>query len=718
MTMKKRIISLILVVVMSVLTLASCAYSYTGDDMTKYATFDKDKFLAALAEFEIEDGDFTEDAETRAQKVLDTIMASLAKKVNTDDKKSEGTVGENDLFYYCYYITATIADVEYTFSTDKMKESAATSVQLGLGTYSTDLAEKIAEAFEGYEFTEDSVYKQVTSGKVTAGQVVYISYTRAYEKTNAEGKVEDVTDTAKSHRVVLDETNPLHKHLIDNATIGTKISTLDWTADTYAADVKGTYTNLVIDWAESGAGKTVTDVTYTAEKNESPSLYTGSTKQNLKDVELTYHVYPVSYAEVADITVESIINDIYGKNVTLANLATILFGKDYSEHEHSEDEEDDTAHKLLEKYKFTVEGEEISLEDFATKLKSAQTDVADAEEAMDAAKEDYDEATEALEKAQTTFDEKTTALEEAEAAYAAEATDANKTAVDEAKKALETATDKLEAAQDDLEEAKKAYLGAEATDTEKAEVGAKKEYEDAVADRDALVTEFTATVDGGADAIVNGYKDNVVYADLETAYNEDIETKVASYVYEQMTKAVTVNSYPKKAVKSAYKYLIDSYEYCFYENYKLDGSSNSSATQSYYKQYGGSFKNFLVQHVVPNEFDQEVETYDEAVAVVEKAAQAHVAEAITINVVAQAFDLALSKKEFKELTKDDYTYDYYVDTYYEDSFEIMYQFNKLMDALLESEETEEGIATLVSYDNDYIGTVKRVKELTVETETE
>ena len=720
MTMKKRIISLILVVVMSVLTLASCAYSYTKDDMTKYATFDKDKFLAALAEFEIEDSDFTEDAETRAQKVLDSIMASLAKKADTEDKKTEGTVGANDLLYYCYYVTATIKDVEYTFFVDKMKESAATSSQLGLGDYSTTFAEKLAEAFKDFEFTADSKYEQVTEGSVKDGDIVFLSYTRKYDKTDAEGKVEEVSETYKSHRVVLDASNPLHAHLIEKATIGTKISTLDWTADTYAADVKGTYTNLVIDWAEKGTYKTFTDVSYDTEKNEAPSVYTGSTatKQNLKDVELTYYVYPVSYVEVADITVESIINDIYGKSITLDNLATILFGKVYSEHEHEEGEEDDEAHELLEKYEFTVEGEEISLEDFVTKLVSAQTKVADNKEAMDAAKEKYDEAVEALDKAEATVTEKTTAVTEAQAAYDAEATDANKTALDNAKKALEEANKKVESAQDDVEETKKAYLGAEETETEKAEDGAKKEYEDACADRDALVTELTATVEGGATTIIDGYKNNIVYKGLEDTYNSEIKTKIGAYVYEQMAEYVTVSSYPKKAVKAAYKYLIDSYEYCFYENYKLDGSSNSSATQSYYKQYEGSFKNFLIQHVVPNEYNTEVKTYDEAVAVVEKAAQAHVAEAITINLVAQTFGLTLSKDEFKELTDDNYTYEYYVDTYYEDSFEIMYQFDKLMDEILKSEEKEEGLATLITYKNDYIGTVKLVEELTEETETE
>ena len=714
MTMKKRIISLILVVVMSVLTLASCAYSYTGDDMTKYATFDKAGFLAALAEFEIEDGDFTENAETRAQKVLDNIMSALAKKVNADDKKTEGTIGTNDIIYYCYYVTATIGDKPYTFYTEKMKESAVGNVQLGLSDYSTDFAEKVAEAFKDFEFTADSAYKQVTEGNVTAGQVIYLTYTRTYEVTDAEGKVESKTDTAKSDRIVLDPDIALHAYLIEKAEIGKKIDTYKPTDDG-----KDTYTNITIDWAESGEGKTITDVTYDEDKNETPTFYTGTaTKQNLKDVELTYHVYPVSYSEVADITVESIINDLYGKSITLANLATILFGKDYSEHEHKEDEEDDTAHKLLEKYKFTVEGEEISLEDFVTKLVSAQTKVADNKTAMDAAKKDFDKKTEAVETAEKTVTEKTTALEAAKAAYEAEATDANKTAFDNATKALEDANKKLAAAKDDLAESTKAYLGAEATETEKAEEGAKKKYEDSVADRDALVTELTATVEGGADAIVNGYKNNVIYRDLEKSYNADIKTKIATYVYDQIIKFVKVNSYPKKAVKAAYKYLIDSYEYCFYENYKLDGTSNSSATQSYYKQFGGSFKQFLIQHVAKNEYGAEVKTYEEAVALVQKDAEAHVGELIAINLVAQTLDLTLSKKEFKELTKDDYTYDYYKDTYYDDSFETMYQFDKLMDELVKSEEKEDGLATLIVYKNDYIGTVKLVEKLTEKTETE
>ena len=94
--MKKRIISLILVVVMAVLTLASCAYSYADDDMTQYATFDKAAFAAAIKEFDIEDADFTEDEETRVKKVLDKIYTTLAGKADTEDHKTEVVPGVND----------------------------------------------------------------------------------------------------------------------------------------------------------------------------------------------------------------------------------------------------------------------------------------------------------------------------------------------------------------------------------------------------------------------------------------------------------------------------------------------------------------------------------------------------------------------------------------------------------------------------------------------
>jgi len=67
--MKKRIISLILVVVTLALSLVGCAYSYASDDLNKYAKFDAKAFAEALLAIDVEDGDFTADNETRIKKV-------------------------------------------------------------------------------------------------------------------------------------------------------------------------------------------------------------------------------------------------------------------------------------------------------------------------------------------------------------------------------------------------------------------------------------------------------------------------------------------------------------------------------------------------------------------------------------------------------------------------------------------------------------------------
>ena len=86
--MKKRIISLILVVVMSLLTLSGCAYSYEKDDMSKYATFDSEAFFKALTDgkITIADATFGTDEEGRWEKVADDIFTTLGKNADTDEK--------------------------------------------------------------------------------------------------------------------------------------------------------------------------------------------------------------------------------------------------------------------------------------------------------------------------------------------------------------------------------------------------------------------------------------------------------------------------------------------------------------------------------------------------------------------------------------------------------------------------------------------------------
>ena len=178
--MKKRIISLILVVVMLTLALASCgAYDYAKDDMTKYASFNKDAFLAAITDgsLNIVDGDFTEDAETREKRIMDQIYSTLSSKASNTEKKTEGTPGAHDIFYYSYYMKVTVEGVDYFFNASTMVDGKETSLQLGKN-FPTDLEGKILDAFKEYSFA-DNAYDPIITGSVKENQVVLISYTRS-----------------------------------------------------------------------------------------------------------------------------------------------------------------------------------------------------------------------------------------------------------------------------------------------------------------------------------------------------------------------------------------------------------------------------------------------------------------------------------------------------------------------------------------------------------
>ena len=66
--MKRRIISLILVVALSLLALTSCGYSFVNDDMKNYATFNNQALIDALKAIEIENADFGVNEAERLQK--------------------------------------------------------------------------------------------------------------------------------------------------------------------------------------------------------------------------------------------------------------------------------------------------------------------------------------------------------------------------------------------------------------------------------------------------------------------------------------------------------------------------------------------------------------------------------------------------------------------------------------------------------------------------
>ena len=227
--MMKRIISLILVVVLSVLALASCGYKYSRDDMSKYVKIDKAKLLAALETLEITDGDFGTDETKRWEKVADKIFKDLASAAGSTQVK-DGTVGQHDKLSYCYYATVEVDGVTHILFADKMTESKSTTIQLGLNDitdlkydFNKEFYAAINELMVGKTLNKDNVYSTVTvlpatddvnttdvdETKLNAGNTVYVSYTYKADTLNEAGEVvsstADVTVAYKKVEIKADD---------------------------------------------------------------------------------------------------------------------------------------------------------------------------------------------------------------------------------------------------------------------------------------------------------------------------------------------------------------------------------------------------------------------------------------------------------------------------------------------------------------------------------
>lgn len=301
--MKRRITCLILVVVMLMLSLASCGYSYTKDDLSKYASFDRQKFEDVIKALTIDDGDYADSGDNRTQKQLDTINKALANKADTKKQLEEGVIDANDKLYYCYYVTFTNDKGEtVTIVPTYMQSSKAVNMQIGLSdleNYKKALSDKIVA--DGIEI-EDYLYKVNTSTSYVskAGDIAYISYTVS---TKGEDAKSDVTVTYE--KVVLGDANHEVAAKIVGSTIGKAFQSFN------SADETKTYTNAKINWIVES-----TDENPYAEIVLDPIvMYETTTKQkdvfgteyDLKDKELTYHICPTYYLDVEDFSAEAIL---------------------------------------------------------------------------------------------------------------------------------------------------------------------------------------------------------------------------------------------------------------------------------------------------------------------------------------------------------------------------------------------------------------------------
>ena len=244
--MKKRIISMILVIVMAVMALVGCAESLVDRDLNDNieAEFDVNAFFKKLGALEIEDGTYSADPIVRAlvesQKIYGDVSAAIVK---AGDKLEEGSFDENDVLYYCYYVTYEKDGKSYVYEYAQMKETNVTDSKSGakvphniyLGSVSSEdnteddflEALKAAIDFENIGDIKDYIYSTNSASKVvTVGDddeiKVAISYTKTWTETTpvAGGDDETVTKTEKALYEVVTlskaaaENNALVKFLI------------------------------------------------------------------------------------------------------------------------------------------------------------------------------------------------------------------------------------------------------------------------------------------------------------------------------------------------------------------------------------------------------------------------------------------------------------------------------------------------------------------------
>ena len=596
--MKKRIVALILTVVMSLLTLASCgSFDFVEEDLTSYATFNKAEFLEALQKLEIEDGEFTTNEDTRKKLIAANIYNSIVDKIiaetDEDERLESGKLTAGDVLYFVYYAVdadgnvfngADMAEGTITSTSTSIKnrhvvrladyldgdgkellkliaENVNKDVDIADYLYSTKTPAQIAaEAKEELlktkpDATEAEIKaEQAKALKLAVGDKIYVSYTRSHSETNAEGVTTLVTEKAAYEYITLDGENALHalltgdKASVDNNGNVTVNGGIKVTVD----GVDYTYTSVKLLWQVEKEGQPIAsfkhtpyvDATGDTAKLTPDSLCVDKSKVDLNNKELTYYVYPV-YA------IDAPAND----EITAEDILYYLGGSSLTE---------SAFEAFKENYK---NGDET--------IKDLLADVADIFATSKTDNEFYKEGTE-LKKLLDAYNK----------VGGANPTTEQKTANADAKKVL--------------------------NDAQNAEL------------KKVVAKIAAATLDGKklGDKVVEEYTENVEHS-LRESYNNDIVSKVREAVLKLIYDSVKVTGYPEQLVEEFTEHLYESYEYQFY-------TGDFDKTTSNYKKYG-TLEAYLIATL-------KVSGADKIEAAIEKEAKEKIEPIIKIYVVAKALE--------------------------------------------------------------------------------
>ena len=171
-----------------------------------------------------------------------------------------------------------------------------------------------------------------------------------------------------------------------------KVGDANLTYETTDADGnKVIYSNIKIEWI-AGDGEALgsfTDVTFD-EKTIVKDL-TG-TERDLKDVEITYYVYPVNYKETPDFTAELLVDKILGKDIKVDTVLEIIFANEFAKlDDDATKAEIEGVKALAVDYKVSAEYEveglkNLTIANLVDKIAKYYTDIKTADTSLENAK--------------------------------------------------------------------------------------------------------------------------------------------------------------------------------------------------------------------------------------------------------------------------------------------------------------------------------------------
>lgn len=316
--MKQRIIATILLLVTVLTMLASCVnYAFAEDSMENYVTLNLDELMKALHSIEIEEEDFGPSEkrdEIVVEEIYNTILTALNK--DTDNEKTDGTIGTNDMVKYYYYCSVEIDGVKYTFN-HNMKNAVNTLTTSTSTDEDKDIQKAIvAKIAADYTFNGETSYKVKTSlsnEKIVAGDRIVVSYTL---KTTDGGKTTYVDyaneEIGAGHDIYADILANENAVLFGSykANEGVKVDNKH-------------YLNISISHIIERDGTSV-DVLHTTEDEKEQVAYNAKSERETivipEGTEITYHVYPVSYVQAPTVDAYEVIKYVFGDDITTDSL--------------------------------------------------------------------------------------------------------------------------------------------------------------------------------------------------------------------------------------------------------------------------------------------------------------------------------------------------------------------------------------------------------------